>query len=480
MTTRALVAGALVSLALAAPAGAAPITRPALPSSCREWGGEGVVAVGCDPGRRAAGIRLRLGSARADQSPERGIAQLLGREPLQPGETLTLTWSHPSSHAVLEVRVAAPQRPRDLVLDLRARPARVGVTAQAGGALRVTTPAGSATVPAAPAPLEVTWQPRSAHGAATRILAAVDHMERSTAALTTLCAALDSDVFSIFEQLFGDPQRYPCVSGLAFAVFGDENVPRPASTVHRGALLAVHSGRALLRTTLTHRYESLSPSDPKRLVVRVRTLLVRDAQGTWRLATIEPLLPLYAVEHRRALTDAELTGLYRLDARAGRKSAAAADRLQAERAAATVAGATLVPCAPSLAGDRAGDVVVQESDYRARDQVAHADVDLVGLGVAGGCVALRSAGPLPARFELRLRDERAHVLAITVTDGRVLVQDAANEANGLKPIRGVAAHLDADGLVLALPLTLSGTVDALLSVELGGVSYSDDARVASA
>jgi hypothetical protein len=132
------------------------------------------------------------------------------------------------------------------------------------------------------------------------------------------------------------------------------------------------------------------------------------------------------------------------------------------------------------AGDRAGDVVVQESEFRARDQAAHADVDLVGLGVSGSCVALRSAGPLPARFELHLRDERQHDLAITVVDGRVLVQDASDEGAGLKPIMGVAAHLDADGFVLALPLTLSGTVDAMLSIELDEVSYSDDARVKSA
>ena len=165
------------------------------------------------------------------------------------------------------------------------------------------------------------------------------------------------------------------------------------------------------RVRARHTTACRSPN-PKRLVVRARVLLVRDAQGMWRLATIEPLLPLYAVEHRHALTDAELAGVYRLDAGAGRKSAAAAARLQAEREAATVDGAAPVPCAPTLGGDRAGDVVVQESDYRARDQVAHADVDLVGLGVSGGCVALRSAGPLPARFELHLRDERAHELAI--------------------------------------------------------------------
>jgi hypothetical protein len=477
---RALLVAAVAALVLSAPAVAAPLTRPGLPSFCRDWGGEDTIALACDPDKRAAGIHLRLGAGAADPSNERGIAQLSGREPLLPGETLTLTWSHPSSHAVLAVKVSAPQGPRDVVLDLRARPARVDVIAQAGGALQVTTPAGSATVPAAPAPDAVSWEPRNAHAAATALLAAVDRMERSASALRTLCAALDRDVFSNFELLFGDPLRYPCVSGLAFSVFGDENVPRPTSTVHRGASLAVHRGRALLRTTLTHRYSSSSLSDPKRLVVPARMLLVRDAQGIWRLATIEPLLPLYAVEHRRAATDSELARLYRIDAGTGRQTAAAAARLQAARVAATVDGTAPAPCAIALAGDPAGDVVVQESEFRARDQVAHADVDLVGLGVSGSCVALRSAGPLPARFEVHLRDERQHDLAITVADGRVLVQDAADEAAGLKPIRGVAAHLDADGLVLALPLTLSGTVDAMLSVELDELSYSDDARVTSA
>ena len=94
-------------------------------------------------------------------------------------------------------------------------------------------------------------------------------------------------------------------------------------------------------------------------------------------------------------------------------------------------------------------------------------------------MALRSAGPLPARFEVHLRDDHAHELQVSVVDGRVLVQDATNEDEGLKPIRGVAAHLDADGLVLALPLSLSGTVEAMLSVELDELSYSDDARVKS-
>ena len=242
----------------------------------------------------------------------------------------------------------------------------------------------------------------------------------------------------------------------------------------------MHRGRALLSTSLTHRYKSLAQDDPERLVVRARVLLVRDAQGIWRLATIEPLLPLFAVQHRRASTDSELARLYRNDAREGRKSAADAARLQAQRSAATVDGAAPAPCAVAQKGDPAGDVVVQESEYRARDQAARAGLDLVGVGVSGRCVAVRSAGALPASFDVHLRDERGHELDVSVVDGRVLVEDVSDDDAGPRPIAGVAGHLDADGLVLALPFALSGTVDAMLGIEVGELSYSDDARVKSA
>jgi hypothetical protein len=152
LAMRVLLAAVLTSLALAlgGPAGAAPLTRPSVPGFCREWDGDRVVALACDPERAARSIRLDLGAEHAAPTHELGVGQFDGAEPLQPGETLTLTWSHPSSHAVLEVTVAAPEGPRDVVLDLRARPARVEVTAQPGGALQVTTPAGTDSVPAPP------------------------------------------------------------------------------------------------------------------------------------------------------------------------------------------------------------------------------------------------------------------------------------------------------------------------------------------
>src|SRR5690349_10100751 len=231
----------VASLAAAAPAAASPATRPGLPGVCRDWGGDRVVALACDPESKARLIDLRLDGRRATSTHTLGVGRFAGAEPLQAGETVTLRWSHPSSRAILAVWATAPQGTRMVVLDLRARPASVEVAAQPGGALRVTTPAGSATIPAAPVPGPVAWQPRSAHAAATALLGAVDRMER-VSGLRTLCAALDRDVFSSFDLLLGDPAKYPCPSGLGFEVFGDENVPTPTSTTHRGSSLAVHAG----------------------------------------------------------------------------------------------------------------------------------------------------------------------------------------------------------------------------------------------
>ena len=258
-------------------------------------------------------------------------------------------------------------------------------------------------------------------------------------------------------------------------MFGDENVPRPTSTVHRGAALAIHRGRAVLRTTLTHRYHPSSNSDPTRLTVRARVLLVRDGAGVWRLATVEPLLALVAVEHRRAFTDDDLARLYRHGAADGRKAVADAARRDAAREAATVDGAAPAPCAVTLAGDRTGDVVVQESEFRARDQAASAGVDLVGAGLAGGCLAVRSAGPLPARFTVSLLDARNRALEVSVAGGRVVVLDTTDDDAAPKPLPGAAAHLDPDGLVVALPVALSGTVKVALAIERSEISYGDDA-----
>jgi hypothetical protein len=464
--------------ALFAAAAMHPTVLPALPSGCREWSGDRVVALACDPQGEARSIRLELGATRGRPTHALGIGQIAGAEPLQPGERLTLRWDRPSSRAVLALSTVAPNGPRLVVVGLRARPERVDVAVQAGGELKVTTSTGDLTVPARPAPAAVDWQPRSARAAATGILSAVDRLEQSGGARRTLCAALDRDVFQRFELLFGDPAKYPCASGLTFYVFGDENVPRPTATIHRGSALAVRGGRALLSTTLAHRYQPYSNTDPQRLVVQARVLLVRDAQGIWRLATIEPLLPLVATDHRRPFSDAELNRLYRTDAREGRSAAAAAARLQARRDAATVDGSGPAPCSVATDADPAGDVTVEESPFRARDQRANAGLDLVGVGLAGRCLVLRTAGPLLERFEIVLQGDDDGEMKVTVANGRVLVEDTSQEDDLPHPLPGTAAHLDADGLVLSLPQELRRPATVSLGVERDDVIYSDSARLA--
>lgn len=468
---------AVASLALAAPAGAEPLTRVAVPSSCQHWDGDGVLALACDPTRGAAPVRVHLG--RETGSGEHGVARVFGTEPLQAGETLTLRWRHPSARAVLSLQVAAPEGPRRVVLDLRARPLRVDVTAQADGSLVVRTPARTATVPAPP-PFDVAWGPRTARAAAAQLLAAVDRLESSDRALRTVCAALDREVFASFELEFGDPRRYPCWGALVFHVFGDENVPRPTATVHDGLSFAVRGGRAILSTRLTHRYRPYSQSDPHRIAVRARALLVRDGQGIWRLATVEPLLPLVAVVHPRAFSDAELDRLHRHDAADGRRLAAREARAETARQAATADGSAPAPCAAPLEADPPGDVSIGDPGQHARSQAAHADVDVVGAGVAGRCLAVRSGAPLPARFDLEFYDAKGHAFDVGVADGRVLVQSPAPDDSDDQtpvPVAGVAAHVDPTGLVVLLPSALADQVTLTLGVDRDHLRYFDDATV---
>src|SRR5258705_10662807 len=124
---RAVLGGAVAAVVLSAPALAAPLTRPALPSFCREWGGEDTIALACDPDKRATQIGLRLGAIAAEASHERGIAKLAGREPLLAGETLTLTWSHPPPPAGFAVTGAAPPGPAAAASHLPPRPRRLDV-----------------------------------------------------------------------------------------------------------------------------------------------------------------------------------------------------------------------------------------------------------------------------------------------------------------------------------------------------------------
>ena len=56
--------------------------------------------------------------------------------------------------------------------------------------------------------------------------------------------------------------------------------------------------------------------------------------------------------------------------------------------------------------------------------------------------------------------------------------DTTDEDAAPRPLPGAAAHLDPDGLVVALPAALSGAITVTLAVERSEISYGDDARVA--
>ena len=107
-------------------------------------------------------------------------------------------------------------------------------------------------------------------------------------------------------------------------------------------------------------------------------------------------------------------------------------------------------------------------------------MDLVGAGIAGRCLGVRAAGPLPARFTVTLHDASfERELEVAVADGRAVVLDTTNEDDAPKPLPGAAAHLDPDGLVVALPVALTGAVGVTLGEERSDVRYSDEARVRS-
>jgi hypothetical protein len=468
-------AGAAASLGPGGPAAAPPVTRTALPAACVRWDGGGVMAMACDPDFKARGIRLHLG--RETATGEHGLARVFGGEPLQPGETVTLRWRGASKGAVLVLKAGAPEGPRRVIVDLRTRPSRVDVTAQADGSLLVRTPGRTATV-APPPPYDVAWAPRSARAAATQLLAAVDDLEGDTRSLRTVCAAMDRDVFASYDLELGDPRHHPCWVSLAIHTFGLENVPTAIATRHHGLALAVHGGRAVLATRLVHRFRPYSRFDPTRVELKARVLLVRDGAGVWRLATVDPLLPLVAVEQHHAFTDAELAREYRRDAASGRRRAAREARADAARQADAVDGSGPAPCSAPLTADPAGDVSITDSANHARIQAAHGDVDLTGAGIAGGCVAITAAGALPASFDVELYDDRGRRLDVEVAAGRVVVVRPPGDDDRdptPQPVSGIAAHLDPNGLVVAVPPELSGAVSFTLSADRDHERYFDEA-----
>jgi hypothetical protein len=320
------------------------------------------------------------------------------------------------------------------------------------------------------------WHPRTARAAAVQLLGAVDRMDTSVRARKTLCAAIDRGVFAYFEpQVAGYHNEATCDQVLELLIFADEDVPKAVSTTHHGHSLELHGGRAVLSTRLVHRFRKYDDQRP--VAIPARVLLVRDGQGIWRLATLASLLPLVAVDDPHHVDTADdLEHEYLAWVRAGRRLMAHLTRLVARRAAATVDNVAAAPCAPPLASDPTGDVVVDGSYERAPDQAAHADVDVVGFAGVGRCLALRTSAPVPATFSVDLYDEgTGRSFDITVSGGRTLLEETTdvNDDVDPKPLHGIVAHAGPDGLAIALPFALSGKVRIELSVEGAGVAYAD-------
>jgi hypothetical protein len=436
----------LLTLAFAAPASAGELTSRELPHGCvRDI--DGVIAFACDPARRAGPATLTLGSRSARE-------QLDGAEPLQPGETLTLAWSHPSTRAVLYVSTGT----QSLIINLTAGAERVDVGVRSDGSVAVA-PGGVVPAPQLP---QVTWAPRTPRAAARLVLGAVRHMERSFTAVQALCASLAPGVLDYVS--FGNPgDNGLCLEGMFLSIHGDENVPGVVSTRARGLSVAVSGSRAVMRTRLTHRYHPNSTGDPRRLVVTARALLVRDATGVWRLATPYRLFPLPAISQRGVFSDRALLREYRETAVEGRKLTRHHVRVQRQ----AVARLVPQPCSVPLVGDPTGDVLVETAD-QARDQAAHAGGDMVAGGFNGRCLTVWTASPLPAAFSVVVDSGHPN---IHVANGVVEVYDGDDE-DELTPIRGATARLEANALTVFLPRKT--TVDDVeLNVDVNDVRYRD-------
>jgi hypothetical protein len=307
----------------------------------------------------------------------------------------------------------------------------------------------------------VTWAPRTPRAAALAVLHAARHMVRSVAAVQTLCASLPGGVRDYYT--FGSPlDDEQCLGSMALFIHGDENVPHVVSTHASGLSVNVNGSHAVMRTRLVHRYRSDDPTDPRRISVNARALLVRDSAGVWRLATPETLFPLTAIVHRRAFSDAELREVYRDTAHRGLQWTSHQVRIQRQ----ATARLAPQPCTVASIADPIGDVLA-ETVEPARDQTAHNGGDAVSGGFDGRCMTVRTAGPFPAAFRLT----SGSAVTVDVANGivRVFKGDLADEVD---PIRGAVADLGTSTLTVLLPRKV--TVDDVeVDVDVNDVTYGD-------
>jgi hypothetical protein len=460
----AVVCATLLAAPVANAAAAQAPTLRSLPHACERINYGISLATVCDPEGRAADIRLAVGKYRGHRFG-RGLASLDSYEALQPGETLTVRWRHPSRRTVLVVRAFGIEYAPWVTLDMHAQPRWVRVTSRPDGGLDVLTPSGVQQLSPPPPIPTPNWQAKSPQLAAEQLLDAVDHIERSLTATRTVCASLESDVLLEYSLgAGGDPKLRVCVGGLPQQIVGID-YPLAVSTHHHGSTLRVNGDVAILTTRLTHQYERVD-SRRFRRTVTVSVLLLRDAEGVWRLATPRPLMPAQALRRHKPYTSANLFKQFRYEASWGRALA----KRYTDSLKATVPFAPAAPCMARTVRDDARDVLVNH-DAPARDQSARAGLYLREVGSEGDCLVVRTAGALPSSFQLDLNE-----VLIEVDGGTVRVFDGQHDG----PLSGVVAYVNGNEFVIRLPDEVAAPPFQLsISTDPIVTEYDDDVMVDS-
>jgi hypothetical protein len=401
MRGRLLTVLAAASLAAVAPASAQSGPEPGqvvLAEECRTWAGY-VVAVACDPEERLRGSIAFPGAAPAAVEAIEGEVAVAavggGREPLLPGERLTLSVTAASPSGQLVVRVAArpPNGRRSVVLDRLVD----GMTVAVDQNLDVTVTRGTEVVALPARPPEAAPPPpaTSAQELAARVVHGINtFFAPRNPGFQEICDALDPAARPYFDLIFGDPEQYGCRTAVDLYTTGDENVPHAfASSARLVSVRMTGPREALLTADLVYRYEPSSTGDKRRIALRARALLRRVGDGSWRLADPRSLLGLAATQGPFVTSPplATLRGRaanLRADSRRSRRYAAALERRR--RAASRPVGGP-ASCAPGVETrglDGQGDALVDGGQMRTRLPALGATVDLLGA-----TLVTRATGP---------------------------------------------------------------------------------------
>jgi hypothetical protein len=472
---------AVLALAAVAPttaAGAEP-GQADLPAECETWVGDNA-AVACDPVEQLRGTIAFPGAEleTVEDEGELAVAQVGGsREPLLPGERLTLSVTTPSATARLFVRVAgtSPDTRRVVVLDRLVD----GMAVAVNDNLEVTVTRGSEVVTLPPPPQHVAPPPAQSPGElAARVVHGVNtFFVAGQPGFQEVCDTIDPAARPYFDLAFGDPEQLGCPGLLYLFTVGDENVPRAtASSATLVSVRATGAAEALLTADVVYRYIPNSTGDRRRIARRARALVRRVADGSWRLADPRSFLGLSLTEgpDTTAPTLAKLRGRARNLRAAARRARREADALDRRRRAAMHPVGGPASCAPGTVtrvADAQGDAVVDGSDERTRLPALGATVDLLGASLVtrrGGppCLTLDFAQPVdlnrPLDIELvALPPELSRVLTRTATVHIEAGQVSANDGDSddIRFFRGARAASRGNRLVVRLaPAQWTGAI----------------------